>query len=115
MYEYVTKDYDKIGQTTYNPAVSWMVEDPNGEYMADDANYRAEYKYGPQFKGLEAAINWIKKQKKGEQGHIERSKWTADEIDDEEYGLVGDATVENESVAYAWRGEDGDWSVEKEV
>ncbi len=112
---WATKDHEKVGQTEYQPFVTWLVPDPNGTFMGDDGNYRDETEWGPDYKSYASAKKWIERQTQGDQGAIERAKWTEVWFDDGEYGQVADADVEHTTVAYAWRGKSGAWFVEKEV
>ena len=113
-----TKDAYRAGQSYYHPTIRWMVEDPDGDYdtgygTPDYKRWREDYQAGPEYKTFRGAVNWIIRQTRGETGDIYRADWTADSFYDDEYGMVGDATVEHEFVAYAYR-VDGEWVIEKE-
>lgn len=113
-----TRDAYRAGQTYYHPTIRWMVEDPNGEFHTgygtpDFKTFREDIENGPEYKTLRGAVNWISRQARGETGDIYRADWTTDSFYDSEYGWIGDATVEYEYIAYAYR-KDGEWVVEEE-
>ncbi len=97
-----TKDHARVGQTFYIPTVAKLVPDPQGEFFDDEGTYSEETLAGPEYKTLKGAWSWVQRQKGWSNGDISSSSWSEYTFHDDVYGVVKDADVEWDYVAYAY-------------